>query len=104
MNLKLSIVNYQLSIFVATVTFFALPLKAQVTIGAQKAPHSYSVLELESTKGGFRLFRQEVMIFCLTAVITTDMSYPQKLRKMQKKLYGIMRLQRSQVPYRLMAK
>jgi len=35
--------------------FFVLPLKAQVTIGAQKAPHSYSVLELESTKGGFRL-------------------------------------------------
>jgi len=40
---------------VAVVTFFAFPLKAQVTIGAQKAPHSYSVLELESTKGGFRL-------------------------------------------------
>jgi len=55
MNLKLSIVNYQLSIFVAIVTFFALPLKAQVTIGAQKAPHSYSVLELMSTKGGLRL-------------------------------------------------
>jgi len=55
MNLKLSIVNYQLSIFVAIVTFFAIPLKAQVTIGAQKAPHSYSVLELTSTKGGFRL-------------------------------------------------
>jgi len=51
MNLKLSIVNYQLSIFVALVTFFALPLKAQVTIGAQKAPHSYSVLELMSAKG-----------------------------------------------------
>jgi len=53
MNLKLSIVNYQLSILL--ILFFALPLKAQVTIGAQKAPHSYSVLELESTKGGFRL-------------------------------------------------
>jgi len=53
MNLKLSIVNYQLSILL--ILFFALPLKAQVTIGAQKSPHSYSVLELESTKGGFRL-------------------------------------------------
>ena len=53
MNLKLSIVNYQLSIIL--LLFFTLPLKAQVTIGAQKAPHSYSVLELESTKGGFRL-------------------------------------------------
>jgi len=51
MNLKLSIVNYQLSIFVAIAAFFALPLKAQVTIGAQKAPHSYSVLELMSAKG-----------------------------------------------------
>ena len=53
MNLKLSIVNYQLSILL--LLFFALPLKAQVTIGAQKAPHSYSVLELMSTKGGLRL-------------------------------------------------
>jgi len=51
MNLKLSIVNYQLSIFVAITLFFALPLKAQVTIGAQQAPHSYSVLELMSAKG-----------------------------------------------------
>jgi len=55
MNLKLSIVNYQLSIFVVLAIFFTLPLKAQVTIGAQKVPHSYSVLELMSTKGGFRL-------------------------------------------------
>jgi len=53
MNLKLSIVNYPLTILL--LLFFTLPLKAQVTIGAQKAPHSYSVLELESTKGGFRL-------------------------------------------------
>jgi len=53
MNLKLSIVNYPLSILL--LLFFSLPLKAQVTIGAQKAPHSYSVLELTSTKGGFRL-------------------------------------------------
>jgi len=53
MNLKFSIVNYQLSIIL--ILFFALPLKAQVTIGAQKAPHSYSVLELAGTKGGFRL-------------------------------------------------
>jgi len=49
MNLKLSVVNYQLSIFL--LLFFTLPLKAQVTIGAQKAPHSYSVLELKSAKG-----------------------------------------------------
>jgi len=57
MNLKLSIVNYQLSIFVAIVTFFALPLKAQVTIGSQKAPHSYSLLELTAAQksGGLRL-------------------------------------------------
>jgi len=53
MNLKLSIVNYQLSILL--LLFFTLPLKAQVTIGVQKAPHSYSVLELTSTKGGLRL-------------------------------------------------
>ena len=49
MNLKLSIVNYQLSILL--ILFFALPVKAQVTIGAPKAPHSYSVLELMSAKG-----------------------------------------------------
>ena len=53
MNLKLSIVNYQLSIIL--LLFFSLPLKAQVTIGAQKAPHSYSQLELAGTKGGVRL-------------------------------------------------
>jgi len=53
MNLKLSIVNYPLTIFL--LLFFALPAKAQVTIGAQKAPHSYSQLELAGTKGGVRL-------------------------------------------------
>jgi len=53
MNLKLSIVNYQLTILL--LLFFALPVKAQVTIGAQKAPHSYSQLELAGTKGGVRL-------------------------------------------------
>jgi len=53
MKLKLSIVNYQLSIIL--LLFFALPVKAQVTIGAQKTPHSYSVLELASAKGGLRL-------------------------------------------------
>jgi len=53
MNLKLSVVNYQLSIIL--LLFFTMPLKAQVTIGAQKAPHSYSVLELASAKGGLRL-------------------------------------------------
>jgi len=37
--------------------FFALPLKAQVTIGAQQAPHSYSLLELTAAQkaGGLRL-------------------------------------------------
>ena len=37
--------------------FFALPLKAQVTIGAQTKPQSFSVLELTTTKinGGLRL-------------------------------------------------
>jgi len=49
MNLKLSIANYQLSILL--ILFFSLPVKAQVTIGSQKAPHSYSVLELMSAKG-----------------------------------------------------
>jgi len=53
MNLKLSIVNYPLTILL--LLFFALPVKAQVTIGAQKAPHSYSQLELAGTKGGVRL-------------------------------------------------
>ena len=55
MNLKLSIVNYQLSILL--LLFFALPLKAQVTIGAQQAPHSYSLLELTAAQkaGGLRL-------------------------------------------------
>jgi len=55
MNLKLSIVNYQLTIIL--LLFFALPVKAQVTIGAQQAPHSYSLLELIATQkaGGLRL-------------------------------------------------
>jgi len=50
MNLKHS--NIQLFGYsILLLLFFALPLKAQVTIGAQKAPHSYSVLELMSAKG-----------------------------------------------------
>jgi len=53
MNLKLSIVNYPLTILL--LLFFALPVKAQVTIGAQQAPHSYSLLELATAKGGLRL-------------------------------------------------
>jgi len=54
MNLKLS--NIQLFGYsILLLLFFALPLKAQVTIGAQKAPHSYSQLELAGTKGGVRL-------------------------------------------------
>ena len=55
MNLKLSIVNYPLTILL--LLFFALPVKAQVTIGAQQAPHSYSLLELTAAQkaGGLRL-------------------------------------------------
>jgi len=52
MKLKFSIIQL---VSYSAILLFALPLKAQVTIGAQKAPHSYSVLELMSTKGGLRL-------------------------------------------------
>ena len=53
---KLSIVNYQLSIFLI-VLFFTLPLKAQVNIGSDTLPHSFSILELTTSlmKGGLRL-------------------------------------------------
>jgi len=56
MNKKLSIVNYQLSIFLVAV-FFALPLKAQVNIGSDTTPQSFSILELTTStlKGGLRL-------------------------------------------------
>ena len=39
----------------AIVMVFALPVKAQVTIGSQKAPHKFSVLELISNDRGLRL-------------------------------------------------
>ena len=55
MKYKLSIVNYQLSIII--ILFFALPTKAQVTIGKDSIPHSFSLLELRADKvnGGLRL-------------------------------------------------
>jgi len=57
MNCKLSIINYQLSISLLITLLFALPLKAQVTIGDQTSPQSFSVLELTTSKlkGGLRL-------------------------------------------------
>ena len=41
----------------AIVLFFALPLKAQVTVGKDSVPHSFSILELATDieKGGLRL-------------------------------------------------
>ena len=55
MKLKLSIDNYQLSILL--LLFFVLPVKAQVTIGKDSAPHNFSILELRTEKmqGGLRL-------------------------------------------------
>jgi len=56
-NKKLSIINYQLSIFLIAV-FFVLPLKAQVNIGSVEDPHQFSILELTTTKdnnGGLRM-------------------------------------------------
>jgi len=44
--------------FVLVASFFALPLKAQVTIGDSTAPQSFSILELATTTnvtGGLRL-------------------------------------------------
>jgi len=46
---------YGLSVILITFTFFTMPLKAQVTIGSQEAPKSFSILELISTTGGLRL-------------------------------------------------
>jgi len=55
MKYKISIVNCQLSIII--ILFFALPTKAQVTIGKDAIPHSFSLLELRADKaeGGLRL-------------------------------------------------
>jgi len=55
MKYKISIVNYPLSIII--ILFFALPAKAQVTIGKDAIPHSFSLLELRADKvnGGLRL-------------------------------------------------
>ena len=43
--------------FILSAVLFAVPLKAQVTIGDQTAPQSFSLLELTTTKlkGGLRL-------------------------------------------------
>ena len=57
MKFKLSIINCQLSIILALALFFSLPVRAQVTIGEQKNPEDFSILELstEKLKGGLRL-------------------------------------------------
>jgi len=50
-NCQLSIVNCQLfsySVILSFILFFSSPLKAQVTIGSQDPPHSFSVLELKA--------------------------------------------------------
>ena len=39
----------------AIALFFSLPLKAQVNIGSQTEPQSFSILELTSSAGGLRL-------------------------------------------------
>ena len=59
-NCQLSIVNCQLfsySVILSFILFFSSPLKAQVTIGSQDPPHSFSVLELiaKEKDGGLRL-------------------------------------------------
>jgi len=58
MNKKLSTFNFQLSTVLLTAMFFTMPLKAQVTIGAQKEPDKNALLDLKqdntdnsSTKG-----------------------------------------------------
>jgi len=57
MNAKLSIINGQLSIILLILVLFVFPLKAQVTIGSDKNPEPFSILELEATlkAGGLRL-------------------------------------------------
>jgi hypothetical protein len=51
--------NYKIlfTALLLTATIFILPVKAQITIGDQTAPKSFSVLELATTKhkGGLRL-------------------------------------------------
>ena len=48
---------FRLSTLLLTALFFALPLKAQVMIGEQTDPQSFSLLELSTAvnKGGLRL-------------------------------------------------
>jgi len=43
--------------FLSAMIFFILPVRAQVTIGDKVAPHSFSIVEIETTyqKGGLRL-------------------------------------------------
>ena len=56
MNPKLSTLNFQL-LTILMVAFFVLPLKAQVMIGKDSIPHTFSLLELstKSINGGLRL-------------------------------------------------
>jgi len=55
-NFQLSTLNFQLSTFLVAV-LFAAPLQAQVTIGNNTDPKSFSLLEMDVTyhKGGLRL-------------------------------------------------
>ena len=48
---------FRLSIFLLTVALFSLPLRAQMTIGNDAAPHRFSLLEIDTTylNGGLRL-------------------------------------------------
>jgi len=57
-NCQLSIVNWQLFCYsIILLLFFASPVKAQVTIGSQDPPQSFSLLELTTNlkQGGLRL-------------------------------------------------
>jgi len=58
MNYKLSIIQlFSYSVILLTAFFFVLPVKAQVNIGKDSIPHSFSVLEMTAEKknGGLRL-------------------------------------------------
>lgn len=41
--------------FIGMMTIITISAKAQVTIGSEKAPESFSILELDSSEGGLRL-------------------------------------------------
>lgn len=49
--------NYKYILIIFSFFCTIVPAKAQVVIGADKSPESFSILEIESTKGGVRLPR-----------------------------------------------